>query len=75
MLIIIATHTNDTIMININKNTNNNEDLLAQELLGVLAVLWKGVLALALALALLEQADAKVVGDDLANNSNMNNNY
>ena len=37
--IIIATHTNDTIMINISKNTNNNEDLLAQELLGVLAVL------------------------------------
>ena len=59
-------------MININKNTNNNKDLL--ELLGVLAVLCKGALALAL-LALLEQADAKVVGDDLANNSNMNNNY
>ena len=63
-------------MTNINKNTNNNEDLLAHELLGVFAMLCKGILALALALlALIEQADANVVGDDLANNNNMNNNY
>ena len=46
-------------MIYINKNTNNNKDLLA------------------FALALLGQVDANVVlvvGDDLVNNSNMNNN-
>ena len=62
-------------MVNIKENTNNNKDLFAHALLGVLSMLRKGVLALTLALlALLEQADANVVGDDLANNSNMNNN-